>query len=59
LAQDAVVPLPAGAHLASFLHGEAVQRFFDDPTAFGPHDVVICALKAQQAHACAAAFAPL
>src|ERR1700723_3191012 len=31
----------------------------DDPMAFGPQDVVICALKAQQAHASAAAFAPL
>jgi 2-dehydropantoate 2-reductase len=31
----------------------------DDPTAFGPQDVVICALKAQQAHANAGKFAPL
>lgn len=31
----------------------------DDPAAFGPQDVVICALKAQQAHANAAKFAPL
>src|SRR6201988_4309632 len=31
----------------------------DDPAAFGPQDVVICALKAQQAHASASAFAPL
>jgi 2-dehydropantoate 2-reductase len=31
----------------------------DDPTEFGPQDVVICALKAHQAHACADAFAPL
>ena len=31
----------------------------DDPAEFGPQDVVICTLKAQQAHACAAAFAPL
>jgi 2-dehydropantoate 2-reductase len=31
----------------------------DDPAAFGPQDVVICALKAQQAHASAGAFAPL
>src|ERR1700734_2505721 len=31
----------------------------DDPAVFGPQDVVICALKAQQAHASAGAFAPL
>jgi len=31
----------------------------DDPAAFGPQDVVICALKAQQANASAGAFAPL
>src|SRR3984957_18958127 len=31
----------------------------DDAAAFGPQDVVICALKAQQAHASAGAFAPL
>jgi 2-dehydropantoate 2-reductase len=31
----------------------------DDPAAFGPQEVVICALKAHQAHASAAAFAPL
>jgi 2-dehydropantoate 2-reductase len=31
----------------------------DDPATFGPQDVVICALKAQQAHASAGAFAPL
>jgi 2-dehydropantoate 2-reductase len=31
----------------------------DDPAAFGAQDVVICALKAQQAHASAGAFAPL
>jgi 2-dehydropantoate 2-reductase len=30
-----------------------------DPTAFGPQDVVICALKAHQAFESAAAFAPL
>jgi len=29
------------------------------PATFGPQDVVICALKAQQAHASAGAFAPL
>jgi 2-dehydropantoate 2-reductase len=31
----------------------------DDPSDFGPQDVVICALKAQQAAANAGAFAPL
>src|ERR1019366_4488920 len=31
----------------------------DDPATFGPQDVVICALKAQQAQASAGAFAPL
>ena len=31
----------------------------DDPAAFGPQDVVISTLKAHQAHASAAAFAPL
>src|ERR1700733_14144210 len=31
----------------------------DDPATFGPQDVVICTLKAQQAHASAGAFAPL
>jgi 2-dehydropantoate 2-reductase len=31
----------------------------DDPAAFGPQDVVICALKAHQANASAAEFAPL
>ncbi len=31
----------------------------NDPATFGPQDVVICALKAQQAHASAGAFAPL
>src|ERR1700724_1616329 len=30
----------------------------DDPASFGPQDVVICALKAQQANASARAFAP-
>ena len=30
-----------------------------DPTAFGPQDVVICALKAHQAYECADQFAPL
>jgi 2-dehydropantoate 2-reductase len=29
----------------------------DDPAAFGPQDVVVCALKAQQAYASAGAFA--
>src|SRR6202050_3064698 len=31
----------------------------DDPRAFGAQDFVICALKAHQAHAAAASFAPL
>lgn len=31
----------------------------DDPRQFGPQDFVICALKAHQSHASAAAFAPL
>jgi 2-dehydropantoate 2-reductase len=31
----------------------------DDPAAFGPQEVVICALKAQQAWSSAGAFAPL
>lgn len=31
----------------------------DDPREFGPQDVVFCALKAHQAHAAAASFAPL
>jgi 2-dehydropantoate 2-reductase len=31
----------------------------DDPAEFGPQDVVICALKAQQVHACGSALAPL
>jgi len=31
----------------------------DDPRAFGPQDIVICALKAHQAYDSAAAFAPL
>jgi len=31
----------------------------DDPAVFGPQDVVICALKAHQAHASAGQFAPL
>ncbi|HET9147115.1 MAG TPA: 2-dehydropantoate 2-reductase [Acetobacteraceae bacterium] len=38
-----------------------VARFpvSDDPAEFGPQDVVICALKAHQAHANAGNFAPL
>ena len=31
----------------------------DDPSAFGPQDIVICAMKAHQAYASASAFAPL
>src|SRR3984957_12510169 len=65
-----VCAIARGAHLAAIQsHGltliaEGQTRTVnlpasDDPMAFGPQDVVICALKAQQAHASAAAFAPL
>jgi 2-dehydropantoate 2-reductase len=70
LAGHEVCAIARGAHLAAIRsHGlklivEGQTRTVglpasDDPTAFGPQDVVICALKAQQAHACAGAFAPL
>src|SRR5579863_6518592 len=70
LAGHEVCAIARGAHLAAIRsHGlklivEGVTRTVDlpasdDPAAFGPQDVVICALKAQQAHASAGAFAPL
>jgi len=70
LAGHEVCAIARGAHLAAIRnHGltliaEGQTRTVnlpasDDPMAFGPQDVVICALKAQQAHASAAAFAPL
>jgi 2-dehydropantoate 2-reductase len=70
LAGHEVCAIARGAHLAAIRnHGlklieDGQTRTVrlpasDDPTAFGPQDVVICALKAQQAHACAGAFAPL
>jgi ketopantoate reductase len=60
----------AGAHLAAIRsHGlklivDGQMRTVDlpasdDPATFGPQELVICALKAQQAHANAGAFAPL
>src|ERR1700731_3065758 len=65
-----VCAVARGAHLAAIRsHGlklivEGRTRTVDlpasdDPAAFGHQDVVICALKAQQAHPSAAAFAPL
>src|ERR1700691_5110230 len=70
LAGHEVCAIARGAHLAAIRsHGlklivEGQTRTVDlpasdDPAAFGPQDVVICALKAQQAHSSAAAFAPL
>ena len=70
LAGHEVCAIARGAHLAAIRsHGlklivEGQTRTVDlpasdDPAAFGPQDVVICALKAQQAHASAGAFAPL
>jgi 2-dehydropantoate 2-reductase len=70
LAGHEVCAIARGAHLAAIRsHGlklivEGQTRTVDlpasdDPAAFGPQDVVICALKAQQAHASARAFAPL
>jgi len=65
-----VCAIARGAHLAAIrsnglkliVDGEARTvplPASDDPAAFGPQDVVICALKAHQAHASAAEFAPL
>src|ERR1700726_3568402 len=70
LAGHEVCAIARGAHLAAIQsHGlklivEGQTRTVDlpasdDPATFGPQDVVICALKAQQAHASAGAFAPL
>jgi 2-dehydropantoate 2-reductase len=70
LAGHEVCAIARGAHLSAIqAHGlklvvEGQTRTVelpasDDPAAFGPQDVVICALKAQQAHASARAFAPL
>src|ERR1700722_13942185 len=70
LAGHEVCAIARGAHLAAIRsHGlklivEGQTRTVDlpasdDPATFGPQDVVICALKAQQAHASAGAFAPL
>src|SRR6202167_5456039 len=70
LAGHEVCAIARGAHLAAIRsHGlklivDAQTRTVrlpasDDPAAFGHQDFVICALKAHQAHACAAAFAPL
>jgi 2-dehydropantoate 2-reductase len=70
LAGHDVCAIARGAHLAAIrTHGlklivEGQTRTVDlpasdDAAAFGPQDVVICALKAHQAHASAAVFAPL
>jgi len=70
LAGHEVCAIARGAHLAAIRsHGlklivEGQTRTADlpasdDPATFGPQDIVICALKAQQAHASAGAFAPL
>jgi 2-dehydropantoate 2-reductase len=70
LAGHDVCAIARGAHLAAIRNDglkliedgqtrTARLPASDDPAAFGPQDVVICALKAQQAHACAGAFAPL
>lgn len=70
LAGHDVCAIARGAHLAAIQsHGltliaEGQTRTValpasNDAAAFGPQDVVICALKAHQAHASAAAFAPL
>ncbi len=67
--QDVCV-IARGAHLEAIqergltlqIHGrEKVARVpaDSDPRAFGPQDMVICALKAHQAFECAESFAPL
>jgi 2-dehydropantoate 2-reductase len=69
LAGHEVCAIARGAHLEAIQsHGlklivEGQTRTValpasDDPTAFGPQEVVICALKAQQAHASAGAHLP-
>jgi 2-dehydropantoate 2-reductase len=70
LAGHEVCAIARGAHLAAIRtdgltlieDGQTRTVRFpasDDPAAFGPQDVVICALKAQQSHANAGKFAPL
>jgi 2-dehydropantoate 2-reductase len=70
LAGHEVCAIARGAHLAAIRnHGltlivDGQTRTVrlpasDDPAEFGPQDVVICALKAHQAHANASKFAPL
>ncbi|MGO9716549.1 MAG: 2-dehydropantoate 2-reductase [Steroidobacteraceae bacterium] len=70
LAGHEVCAIARGAHLAAIRsHGlklivEGRTRTVDlqasdDPATFGPQDLVICALKAQQAAASAGEFAPL
>jgi 2-dehydropantoate 2-reductase len=70
LAGHEVCAIARGAHLAAIRdHGlkliadgqtrTARLPASDDPAEFGPQDMVICALKAHQAHANAAKFAPL
>jgi 2-dehydropantoate 2-reductase len=70
LAGHEVCAIARGAHLAAIRnHGltlivDGKTRTVrlpasDDPAAFGPQDVVICTLKAHQAHANAGKFAPL
>src|ERR1700756_1355560 len=70
LAGHEVCAIARGAHLAAIrsyglkLIADGQTRTVDvpasdDPATFGPQDVVICALKAHQAHASAGAFAPL
>jgi 2-dehydropantoate 2-reductase len=70
LSGQEVCVVARGAHLEAIrkrglrleIHGaEKVAKVAadSDPRAFGPQDVVICALKAHQAYESAAAFAPL
>jgi 2-dehydropantoate 2-reductase len=70
LSGQEVCVIARGAHLEAIqergltLHiqgGEKVARVpaDSDPRAFGPQDIVICALKAHQAFECAESFAPL
>ncbi len=70
LAGHDVCGIGRGAHLAAIRQDglklisdgrQRVARFpaSDDPSDFGPQDIVICALKAHQAHASAAEFLPL
>jgi 2-dehydropantoate 2-reductase len=70
LSGQEVCVIARGAHLDAIrergltleIHGQkkvAKLAADSDPAAFGPQDVVICALKAHQAFESAAAFAPL